>query len=196
MSSDWKLNLYHRLPQFARSWMASARGHQLQQWRYGERTDALVQAALEREHWSTEQWQRWQEERLAFILQRAATQVPFYRDQWAERRRQGDNASWEALSNWPILEKETLRQYNAEFVADDCDKTKMFHDHTSGTTGKSLDLWYSKESVQEWYALFEARWRRWYGVSRHHARRAKKSALLGLERRHESIVLLVLSSRA
>jgi phenylacetate-CoA ligase len=43
----------------------------------------------------------------------------------------------------------------------------MFHDHTSGTTGKSLDLWYKRETVQEWYALFEARWRQWYGVSRH-----------------------------
>ncbi len=167
MSSDWKLNFYHRLPQFARSWMASARGYQLQQWRYGKRTDQLVEAALEREHWSAEQWQHWQQERLARLLHRAATQVPFYANQWGGRRRSGDDSSWEVLSNWPILEKEMLRQYNADFVADDCDKAKMFHDHTSGTTGKSLDLWYTKESVQEWYALFEARWRRWYGVSRH-----------------------------
>ena len=147
--------------------MASVRGYQLQQWRYGERTDQLVEAALEREHWSQEQWQRWQEERLARILYRAATRVPFYRDQWTIRRQHGDDSSVEELSNWPILEKETLRQFNPDFVADDCDKAKMFHDHTSGTTGKSLDLWYSRESVQEWYALFEARWRRWYGVSRH-----------------------------
>ena len=42
----------------------------------------------------------------------------------------------------------------------------MFHEYTSGTTGKSLDLWWSRKIVQEWYALFEARWRRWYGVSR------------------------------
>ena len=43
----------------------------------------------------------------------------------------------------------------------------MFHDHTSGTTGKSLDLWLSRDTVQQWYALFEARCRHWNGVSRH-----------------------------
>jgi len=43
----------------------------------------------------------------------------------------------------------------------------MFHEHTSGTTGKSLDLWWSRKTVVEWYALFEARCRLWYGISRH-----------------------------
>ena len=165
--SDWKLNLYHQLPPFARSWMASARGYQLRNWRYSAQTDRLVEAALTREQWSTAQWQSWREERLAFVLHRAATRVPFYRDQWSERRRRGDKASWEILSNWPILEKETLRAHNAAFVADDCEPRRMFHDHTSGTTGKSLDLWYNRATVQQWYALFEARWRQWYGVSRH-----------------------------
>ena len=42
----------------------------------------------------------------------------------------------------------------------------MFHDHTSGTTGTSLDLWLTKETVKHWYALFEARARRWYGLTR------------------------------
>src|SRR5437016_14584366 len=43
----------------------------------------------------------------------------------------------------------------------------MKHVHTSGTTGQSLDLWRSKSTERAWYALFEARCRRWYGVSRH-----------------------------
>ncbi len=43
----------------------------------------------------------------------------------------------------------------------------MYHEHTSGTTGKALDLWWSRETVQNWYALFEARCRLWHEVSRH-----------------------------
>ena len=43
----------------------------------------------------------------------------------------------------------------------------MFHEHTSGTTGKSLNLWWTLRTVREWYALAEARWRYWHGVSRH-----------------------------
>ena len=43
----------------------------------------------------------------------------------------------------------------------------MFPESTSGSTGTPLNLWQSRKTVQAWYALFEARWRRWYGVSRH-----------------------------
>ncbi|RME00364.1 MAG: phenylacetate--CoA ligase family protein, partial [Calditrichaeota bacterium] len=68
--------------------------------------------------------------------------------------------------NWPVLKKETLRQNPRAFVADDCNIRKMYEEHTSGSTGKPLSLWLSRETVQKWYALFEARWRRWYGLSR------------------------------
>lgn len=150
-----------------RSVVATIRGYQLRSWRYGSETDALVSEALERDHWSQERWSRWREERLAFVLERAATRVPYYREQWTARRRGGDRASWELLANWPILEKETLRRSPEAFLADDCNRAGMFHEHTSGTTGTSLDLWWSRDTVRAWYALFEARWRRWYGVSRH-----------------------------
>lgn len=146
---------------------ASTRGYYLRWWRYGPETERLVQEALERESWPAERWQAWQEERLAYVLQRAATKVPYYHDHWQRRRRQGDRSAWTCLENWPILDKEAVRQNPRAFVADDCDPDKMFHEHTSGTTGKSLDLWWSRETVRAWYALFEARCRRWYDVSRH-----------------------------
>ncbi len=76
-------------------------------------------------------------------------------------------ASPEYLANWPILHEEILRADPRAFVADDCDLRRMFRDHTSGTTGTPLDVWRSRDTVRAWYALFEARWRRWYGVSRH-----------------------------
>ena len=127
----------------------------------------MADEAIEREQWSPGQWAAWRSERLGTVLERAATRVPYYRDQWAARRRAGDRASWEVLENWPILEKETVRQLGIGLLADDCDSRRMFHEHTSGTTGTSLDLWWSRVTVRGWYALFEARWRRWYGVTRH-----------------------------
>ena len=160
------LQLYHMLPASARSFAASMRGIQLRRWRYGPETPQLVDEALERERWSPAQWNKWQHERLARILHRAATKVPFYRQQWTERRSRGDRASWELLENWPLLDKQTLRKHSRAFVADDCDPKQMFHDHTSGTTGTQLDLFLNKATVRRWYALFEARCRRWYGVSR------------------------------
>lgn len=163
---NW-LGLYHQSPVPFRSLAASLRGYYLRSWRYGPETDQLVEEASARETWSPERWKIWREERLAFVLHRAATQVPYYRERWATRRRNGDRVSWEVLANWDILEKEPLRHNPRAFVADDCDTRKMFHEHTSGTTGKSLDLWWSKTTVRAWYALFEARCRRWHDVSRH-----------------------------
>ena len=113
------------------------------------------------------QWQAWQGERLAMVLRRAATQVPYYREQWAQRRRQGDRASWEYLENWPILEKEPLRANPQAFVAEDCHTQRMIPYHTSGTSGKPLTLWRSPATERAYYALFEARNRRWHGVSYH-----------------------------
>src|SRR5215813_148771 len=164
--SDTLLRLYHCLPASTRSVAASLRGLYLRSWRYGPESERLVAEALEREYWSPERYKAWQEERLAYVLHRAATRVPYYREQWAARRRQGDHASWEYLGNWPILEKESLRQNPTAFVADDCVIRHMFHEHTSGTTGKSLDVWWSRKTIRAWYALFEARCRHWHGVSR------------------------------
>jgi phenylacetate-CoA ligase len=161
------VSLYHRLPWRLRSLAASLRGRHLQRLRYGAFTDALVAEAHVRERWTEAQWMAWEGEQLSALLHRAATKVPYYRTLWAARRREGDRRSPELLEHWPILSKEALRADPEAFVADDCDRRRMVHDHTSGTTGSSLSIWFSRDAVRLYYALFEARWRGWAGVTRH-----------------------------
>ena len=161
------LSLYHALPPGMRSTVASLRGMHLRMWRYGPETNRWVDEALERDHWSAAQWGRYQEDRLAYVLERAATRVPYYREHWQRRRRNGDRSSAQLLSNWPVLEKSELRAAPRTFLADDRSPRLMFAEHTSGTTGTPLSLWWSRETVRRWFALFEARTRRWYGVTRH-----------------------------
>jgi len=159
------LRTYHALPASVRSVAATLRGLYLRWWRYGPGSERLVEEALERERWSAERWRVWQEERLAYVLHRAATRVPYYREQWQARRRGGDRVSWDVLAHWPILEKEPLRRNPAAFVADDREVRRMFHDQTSGTTGTPLDLWKSRDTVRAHFALSAARTRSWNGVS-------------------------------
>lgn len=160
------LPIYSAMPAPLRSLAASIRGYQLRSWRYGPETERLVQQARERETWSPERWRAWQSEQLAALLEHAARRVPYYREHWTRRRRRGDRSSWQYLENWPVLEKETLRRHPAAFLADGVNPRRMHHEHTSGTTGKPIDLWWSRPALRLWFALFEARWRRWYGVSR------------------------------
>ncbi len=160
------LRLYHSLPAPLRTLAASVRGYHLWFWRYGPETDRLVAEAFDRESWSEKQWESWRQARLREVLVRAATRVPYYREQWAERRRCGDQASWEELANWPLLEKDPVRDRPRAFVADDRDPRRLFHVHTSGTTAKPLNVWYGRDVSRRSYALFEARCRQWHGVSR------------------------------
>ncbi|MBX7253883.1 MAG: AMP-binding protein [Candidatus Promineofilum sp.] len=162
---DW-LKVYHQLPYPAKVLAASARGRRLERWRYGPDTERLVDEVLARDDWTPAQWDAWREERLAFVLHRAATRVPYYRDQWARRRAAGDRAAPDVLANWPSLSKDALRAQPHAFLTDDCDPATMYYEHTSGTTGKPLHLWHSRETLNAWYALTEARMHRWYGLSR------------------------------
>jgi phenylacetate-CoA ligase len=161
------LNLYHQSPYPLRVLVASLHGFRLQSLRYSTATDGLIADDQERECWSTTQWESWQAERLAYILNYAAKYVPYYRQQWQARRQKGDHALPEILQNWPVLSKEILRENPKAFLADGIRLQAQIIEHTSGSTGKPLTLWMSKDSVRQWYALFEARWRKWYGLSRH-----------------------------
>lgn len=154
---------YYLLPPVLQSAVASVHGFRLQRMRYGSDTDALVAVARERETWTESQWAAWREARLRALLDRARTRVPHYRDYWKGR------SGWEDLANWPLLEKTELRNEPRRFLADGCDPAKMYPERTSGSSGTPLTLWWSYRTVREWYAMFEARWRNWYGVGRHDA---------------------------
>lgn len=161
------LQLYHRLPGRARSAAATLRGWYLKRWRYGRESEQLAEEALARDAWTTAQWDKWRDERIAYVLHRAATRVPYYRDQWEARRRRGDRASWELLENWPILEKDEVRENARAFVADDCEPRSMFHEQTSGTTGKPIDIWRTRTTVATLHAIADARTGRWDGIPPH-----------------------------
>jgi phenylacetate-CoA ligase len=157
--------LYEKMPPSVQSILASVYGYKLRRWRYGPDTEKLVNQAIERQTYTSEQWKNYQEERLSFILHRAATKVPYYRELWSNRRQHGDRLSWEYIENWPVLEKEKIRENPKAFIADDKKPEDMYHSCTTGTTGKPLELWSSREMEKFWYALVETRFRRWNEVS-------------------------------
>ncbi len=159
--------MYHALPAPLRMLVASARGAYLRSWRYGAETETLVQEALARDWWTAEHWQSWQRERLAAWLHRAATQVPFYRRYWSSRAGVANRTPWEELTHWPILEKSFLRDTPTAFLTEGQRPGSLFAEHTSGTTGTPMSLWRDRLAMRQWYSVCEARFLRWYGVSRH-----------------------------
>lgn len=159
------LALYHRLPYSLRCVVATGKGASLRYWRYGLGFEKLVEQVHERDQFSAAEWQDWQAEQLARLLHRAARQVPYYREMWAKRRQAGDRASADYLENWPILRKETLRSTPKAFVVDDYPLNKLYRERTGGTTGTPLEIYLRRSTMQQWYAMYEARIRRWHDVS-------------------------------
>jgi len=120
--------------------------------------------AHQRESWDQEKWVAWRGERLATILDLAATTVPYYREHWQGRRKKGDKASWEDLGNWPVLDKAVVRENPRQFISDKAKGKHLYQEHTGGTTGKPTLIYMGREVIQNWFALYEARTRRWLGL--------------------------------
>lgn len=160
------LKVYHRLPAKARSAVATLRGWYLHRQRYGKDSAALAAETRERDQWTPGQWNTWRQEAIAYMLHRAATHVPYYREYWQQRRRQGDNASWELLENWPLLEKDAVRTNGRAFLADDSDSRRLLHEHTSGTTGTPVVIWRARQSLERLYAIADTRTCGWEGIPR------------------------------
>jgi len=158
------LNVYHRLPYWGKVLAASAHGYYLNWMRYGPSMEEFVDEALTRERLDSDDLTMLQCEALSRTLFHAARKVPYYRELWQNTQPGAHRRDYEDLSKWPILEKETVRQNPLHFLADDRSRL-MFTSHTSGTTGTPLRLFESLPTIRSWYAMSEARWRRWYGVS-------------------------------
>lgn len=161
------INIYPLLPYPFKVVAATGKGFILNSIRYDKYTDRMVEEALSRESWTPLQWKNWQEENLSRVLHQAAHEVPYYRRHWELKRRNGDRSSIELLENWPILTKDLLHDNPQLFISDKANKNSQIVEHTSGTTGTPLTIYLSKNAVRKWYALAEARWRNWYGFSRH-----------------------------
>lgn len=158
-----KNEFFNKLPYWLKVAAASLRGFYLRWWRYGPDTNKLVSEILERDTWSLERLQAHQNEELARLLDHTATRIPYYREQWTQRRKKGDRSPWDVLGNWPVLRKEEIRQNPKAFV--DPNAHCLFIEHTSGSTGTPLTLYHSRETLHSWYALHAARVLQWNGVS-------------------------------
>lgn len=160
--NDRLVRLYRRLPAPARDLAAGAQGLRLRAWRYGPGAEALVDEVLERDRWSEDRWRTWLEQRRAAVLAHSGTSVAHHR-RWFATHPDRDPA---VPGDWPVLTKDDVRAHLSDLVADDAPR-RRYRDQTSGTSGSPLSIWTSRADLRAFFALHEARTRRWHGVSRH-----------------------------
>ena len=134
-------------------------------WRYGKHFRKLVPELKNRERWGEEQWRDYQLQQLRSLIARAVEHVPYYRETYGQLGIKPDDIRClEDIRFLPIVSKEEVRAAPQRFLADDCNPHRMIKEHTSGSTGTPLYLWWSVKTSQANYAFMEARIRNWAGV--------------------------------
>lgn len=97
--------------------------------------------------------------RLADLLRDALQNVPYYRDtvklNW--RNIVAENV-WEALMQFPYLEKKTVMQCRESFVNERFDISKMSYVTSGGSTGEGIGLWRDKRERPIETAFFAYEW--------------------------------------
>jgi phenylacetate-CoA ligase len=68
------------------------------------------------------------------------------------------------LSRLPLLDKQSLRQNEREFIADGIDRKTLSPQQTSGTTGTSLTIYWPRRMLRQWWAITEVMVRNAAGV--------------------------------
>lgn len=93
--------------------------------------------------WSESKLEALRKEKLAVLLDHCYQHIPYYQEQFKKIGAEPqDFRSPEDLKEFPIVNKETLRDRAEEFVDPKADRKDWIRYSSSGSTGIPLELWY------------------------------------------------------
>jgi phenylacetate-CoA ligase len=130
---------YSALPITLQHVCATAQGAKYHHWRYGGIFSEYLDTLKRTEYLPTEQMRELQKAELDRLLQFATTHVPYYRKHDPSE----------------LTTKDQIRESSADFLADTFPVRALIPWHTSGTTGKPLTIFYSREAMQKMWAFVE-----------------------------------------
>jgi phenylacetate-CoA ligase len=131
--------LYSVLPIALQHACATAQGSLYHRWRYGGAFRAYLDMLTSTEYLPAEQMAELQKAELSRLLQFASTHVPHYRKH----------------SPTELTTKDQVRERPADFLAGTFSRQALIPWHTSGTTGKPLTIFYSRDAMQKMWAFVE-----------------------------------------
>lgn len=166
-------NLYAKLPVFLQNAAVSAYGFMWNRRRFGGIFNEAYNEFQHREGYTANKWHEYQTKKLRQVLLHAFETVPYYRNVFSRSGiTETQLAHFEIgqLHTLPFLEKDTLRKLGkTDLLASQREKGGSFYS-SSGSTGTPTQILYSHHMHQRLSALYEARIRRWAGISRFDAR--------------------------
>lgn len=155
MSESLAEHVYPRLPVFLQNAACWYYGAKEAQQRFGKLFDRHLSSLLQSENWSPAEIEAYQDEKLAVLIRYAWENVPYYRHRWQSLKiTPADIRSRADLPKLPILTKEEVVQNRAQLLSRMAVRRELSFKHTSGTTGKALHFYVSKESIAFQWAIW------------------------------------------
>jgi len=134
--------------------------------RFGGNFNVYQDQFINREKFSKEEWDIYQNVQLLHLLQYAIKYVPYYKEILGPKSGKALNGfTLDNLQTIPLLSKDLLRTHPEYFISQDSSKDKMFQYSTSGTTGTPLTIYYTQDMHRNWSAAYDVRVRGWAGVN-------------------------------
>jgi len=156
--------IYPRLPVWAQNAACGIYGLREGRVRFGRGFRRRLDWLTETEGWSAADIAAYQDEQVRALVKHAYASVPFYRERMRGLGLTPDDVRGRKdLPKLPVLTKEEVRGSTRRLLAERADARHLVHRHTSGTTGKALDFYSSRESIAFQWAVWW-RHRRRFGV--------------------------------
>lgn len=146
--------IYKHLPVSIQDWLVGLYSYKLEKERYNKDYYKIYDFLLQTEIWSKQQILNYKEENLFKIIEHAYKHCPYYYKKFSNLGLSPSSfTSLKDLDKFPILTKDEVRQHWKEMLADNINKKDLIASHTSGTSGKALDFYWTKHSLQYYWAI-------------------------------------------
>src|SRR5579862_100500 len=144
---------YSTLPISLQHVCTTAQGAKYHHWRYGGVFQSYLEDLKRTEYLPAEQLFKLQKAELKHLVRYASAHVPYYQKHDAAE----------------LTTKDQMRERPEDFLSDAYRRRALIPWHTSGTTGKPLCIYYSREAMQKMWAFVEL-YRNTAGVTRDNRR--------------------------
>jgi len=171
MSDSLAERIYPHLPVFLQNAACWYYGEKESRLRFGREFDIRLRQLTESEKWSASEIEAYQNEKLRHLIRHAYDYVPYYRERWKSLKISPEDVRSRAdLMKLPVLTKEEVRQHHDKFISLKTPRPKLFPRHTSGTTGKGLHFYMTREAIAfQWAVWWRHRLRFGIGPGTWHA---------------------------
>ena len=147
-------SIYSKTPIFVQNALCSIQGYRLKKQRFNSTFDEILAFLNTTSNWTEQQILAYKEEHIASIIEHAYNTCSYYKQKYSEYGlTPTDFKCLDDLQKFPILTKEEIRTNWKGMISNIIPKSDLIHYHTSGTTGKSLDFYWTKYSVPYYWAM-------------------------------------------